>query len=136
MLKPILITRRFLSSSSAVTVWIQIVKYKRQLRDKPPAQHRKSSLQFYRLDLLRLQSRQPREVQDAAKNRRTQHHDRMAAREKLPASGWWRRHALDTREIPCSSIGSAGKRQIRCHQSVFISAAIFRQATAVQGKQI
>ena len=35
MLKPILITRRFLSSSSAVTVWIQIVKYKWQLRDKP-----------------------------------------------------------------------------------------------------
>lgn len=68
MLKPILITRRFLSSSSAVTVWIQIVKYKRQLRDKPPAQHRKSSLQFYRLDILRLQSRQPRKVQDAAKN--------------------------------------------------------------------
>lgn len=109
MLKPILITRRFLSLSSGVTVWIQIVKYKRQLRDKPPAQHRKSSLQFYRLDILRLQSRQPREVQDAAKNRRTQHHDRVAAREKVPARGWWRRHALDTREIPCSSIGSAGK---------------------------
>lgn len=35
MLKPILITRRFLSSSYAVTVWIQIVKYKWQLRDKP-----------------------------------------------------------------------------------------------------
>lgn len=84
MLKPILITRRILSLLSGVTVWIQIVKYKRQLRDKPPAQHRKSSLLLYRLDLLRLQSRQPREVQDAAKNRRTQHHDRVAARKNCP----------------------------------------------------
>lgn len=35
MLKPILITRRILSLLSGVTVWIQIVKYKWQLRDKP-----------------------------------------------------------------------------------------------------
>lgn len=56
MLKPILITRRFLSLSSGVTVWIQIVKYKRQLRDKPPAQHRKAvysstALIFYACNL-------------------------------------------------------------------------------------
>ena len=56
MLKPILITRRFLSSSSAVTVWIQIVKYKRQLRDKPRhssarAVYSSTALTFYACNL-------------------------------------------------------------------------------------